>query len=391
MHIFFSVGEPSGDEHAAELIRELRRRRGDLRFSGFGGPRMEAAGCETLFTLTNLAVMGFLRVLPLLGQFFRLLKQAERHFAEDKPDAVILVDFPGFNWWIARKAKAAGIPVIYYLPPQLWAWAPWRIRRMKKYIDHVLCGLPFEPAWYAERGMQVQYVGHPFFDKVMEHALDDEFVARWRGNAPERPTLALLPGSRNHEVHHNWPMILNVARRLHERHPQTRFLVANYKPAHREWCESQLTEADRRLPLEFFVGHTSDIIEAADCALMVSGSVSLEMLARATPAVVLYRGTRLFYLAVRLLVTCKFMSLPNLMAGRAVMPEFLSITKIDRDEREMTAILARWLSDANELAAARNELLRLRDEVLVTGATAKTATAVLDRLERATQSRRAAA
>src|SRR5579872_2182624 len=127
MHIFFSVGEPSGDLHAAKLAAELKQRVPGLECSGFGGPLMEAAGCRLIYRLTDLAVMGILPVIPLLFKFLRLIWQARRSFQEQRPDAVVLVDFPGFNWWIARSAKKLGIPVIYYLPPQLWAWAPWRV------------------------------------------------------------------------------------------------------------------------------------------------------------------------------------------------------------------------------------------------------------------------
>ena len=195
MHIFFSVGEPSGDQHAAHLIHELKGRRADIEISGYGGPAMEQAGCRLRFQLTDLAVMGFLRVIPLLWKFYSLVKQAERVFRESPPDAVVLVDFPGFNWWIARKAKAAGIPVFYYMPPQLWAWAAWRIKRVKRFVDHVLCALPFEYAWYAERGVNAHYVAIRFRRSRRPYARQ-RFRARMVvGNAPERrsPTRLLEP------------------------------------------------------------------------------------------------------------------------------------------------------------------------------------------------------
>ena len=184
MHIFFSVGEPSGDQHAAHLIEELRRRQPGVRVTGYGGPLMERAGYESHFRLTDIAVMGFFRVLPLLWTFARLVWRAERFFREDRPDAVVVVDCPGFNWWIARKAKKAGIPVFYYMPPQLWAWASWRIRRVRKFVDHVLCALPFEYEWYKSRGVRAHFVGHPFFDEVAEYPLDKEWCAEWTASCP---------------------------------------------------------------------------------------------------------------------------------------------------------------------------------------------------------------
>ncbi len=196
MHIFFSVSEPSGDQHAAHLMRELQARQPDVRCSGFGGPLMEEAGLESQFRLTNLAVMGLLKVLPLIGKFYSLVKQAERYLAEQKPDAVVLVDFPGFNWWIAKKAKAAGIPVFYFLPPQLWAWASWRVRRVRKYVDHVISALPFERDWYQQQNIAVDYVGHPFFDEVADHPLDEQFCRQLASPA----TAASSRCCRDHEI-----------------------------------------------------------------------------------------------------------------------------------------------------------------------------------------------
>lgn len=378
MHLFFSVGEPSGDQHAAHLIEELERRRPGLRISGFGGPRMQQAGCRLLFPLTQMAVMGLLPVLPLLWRFYKLVQEAERFFRKDRPDAVILVDFPGFNWWIARKAKAAGIPVFYYLPPQLWAWASWRVRRMRKFVDYVLCALPFEKAWYARRGLKVEYVGHPVFDEVAARPLDQEFCRAW--SVQPGPTVALLPGSRNREVHFNWPLMIEVVRRLHARHPGARFLVANYKEAHRQWCLDQLLEADRHLPLHFFAGKTAEIIDLADCCLMVSGSVSLELLARAKPAVVVYRVGRTMYLFGNIMITCKYASLPNLMVDRAIMPEFFSVGNPERELAGMTGLLDSWLSDPEQLARAAGAMADCRDRFARTGALARAAQAILDRL-----------
>ena len=384
MHIFFSVGEPSGDQHAAHLIEELRRRRPDLQCSGYGGPLMEQAGCRVLFRLTNLAVMGFLRVVPLLWQFYRLVRDANHFFQQQRPDAVVLVDFPGFNWWIARKAKAAGIPVFYYLPPQLWAWAPWRIRRVRKSVDYVLCGLPFERKWYADRGIQVDYVGHPFFDEVADVPLDRKFLKTWATeeatDVGEAKNVGLLPGSRQQEITRNWPLMLQIIERLHARHPHVRFLVACYKQSHLEFFREMLPAGQNELPVHWFVGKTSEIIEGADCCLMVSGSVSLEMLARETPAAVVYRIGSLINVLKGIFLRVDWISLPNLMAGRKILPEWVVCWFPQRDVQCMTATLDGWLSDPQKLKQAVQELRNLRDEIAQTGATTRTAEAILNRL-----------
>ena len=404
MHIFLSAGEASGDQHGAHLMRELRRRCPHARFSGFGGPLMERAGLESLHRLTDLAVIGVWAVLPLLWTFFKLVRRAGQHLDEQRPDAVILIDFPGFNWWIARKAKRAGVQVIYYMPPQLWAWAPWRIRKVRRYVDHVLAALPFEADWYSQRGVSVEYVGHPFFDEVAEHKLDERFCqslreqrrAEDRGSRIEDRAslssilhplsssssrlLAVLPGSRNQEIRRNVPVMLQVLERIHARHPHVRFAVACYRDAHREVIRAMLTGRFSRLPLELHVGRTPEIIASADCCLMVSGSVSLELLARGKPAVVLYCGTVFTEIMVRLLVTCRFMSLPNLMVDRAIMPEFPIARNVEANVRRMANTIDVWLTTPSALAAARNELLQLRATAAQTGGITRAADAILRRI-----------
>ena len=382
MHVFFSVGEPSGDQHAAHLIDELKTRIPNLHVSGFGGPLMEETGFKSHYRLTDLAVMGIFRVIPLLWRFYTLVRKAERILQQERPDAVVLVDFPGFNWWIARKAKKLGIRVFYYLPPQLWAWAPWRIKRVRRFVDHVLCGLSFEQRWYEERGVSAEYVGHPFFDEIQEHCLDQAFLTEW--NTDDRRNVGVLPGSRNHELAQNWPIMVACIRRVAERHPNTQFLVACYSEPHRERCRQMLRQANERgsaLPIHFFVGKTPEIIQVADCCLMVSGSVSLEMLARTTPAVVIYYWGWISGLLVRMLVTCKFCSLPNLMVARKILPEFFPQGDGAPVVEEVSTQLSSWLANDSELDRVRAELIQLRAEVLKTGASARAAESIVRRLK----------
>jgi lipid-A-disaccharide synthase len=267
------------------------------------------------------------------------------------------------------------------MPPQLWAWAPWRIKRVRRYIELVLSGLTFETDWYAERGIPVMYVGHPFFDEVADHKLDDSFCREWTSESTR--TVALLPGSRGQEVTRSWPLLLDAARRLHARHPDVHFLVANYKESQRRFCVDQYESLQESLPISFFVGKTPEIIELAECAIMVSGSVSLEMLARRTPAAVLYRTTWPTYFIGRMLITCKYMSLPNLIAGRKVMPEYLSVGSPTPVTDALVSDVDRWLSDRNSLEQARDELNQIRNRIYTTGATRRTAEVIVERLQRA--------
>lgn len=388
MRIFFSVGEPSGDQHAAQLMQAMRDRCPEATFCGFGGPEMQQAGLDCLYPLTELAVMGIGQVLPLIGKFYRLVGEARQFFREQRPDAVVLVDFPGFNWWIAAAARREGIPVYYYCAPQLWAWAPWRIRRVKKNIDCVLCVLPFEAEWFQSRGVRVEYVGHPFFDEVAEHPLDAETMQRLHSAAERR--VAVLPGSRKQEVNANFPVMLNVIRQLHEKHPAVRFPVACYKDWHEQRCRELIGTEYANLPIDLYVGKTSEVLAAADCSMMVSGSVSLELLARRVPAVVMYRGSMLLEFMARLLITCKYMSLPNLVAGRELMPEFPFSRQIPMHTRNIADRLDRWLSEPHELAAVRSELDRLADEIVETGGVRRAAQAILELLDHQPRQRQAA-
>jgi len=388
MHVFFSAGEPSGDQHAANLALALRERVPGARFSGFGGVHLEQAGAEVLYPLTDMAVMGITAVLPLVKKFYDIAQQGRRFLEEQRPDAVVLVDFPGFNWHIAKYAKQLGIPVYFYCPPQLWAWGSWRIKWVRRFIDCILSVLPFEAEWYRKQGVRVEYVGHPFFDQVAEKPLNDAFCRDLRPSG-ER-LVGLLPGSRRSEVTRNFPAMLEVARKIHRDHPDVRFPVACYKEYQRDWCIDQLKQLGEPLPLDFHIGRTSEIIATMDCCLMVSGSVSLEVLARGKPAAVVYRPTALNYLYGKALVHIKYMALPNLMVDREMLPEFLYVFNVEKHAARMHAVIDRWLRNPIEMQALAHEMDELRQSVMHSGGISKAADTVLKLLGH-TQAERAAA
>ena len=371
----------AGDQHAAHLIQELKSRQPEIRTEGFGGPEMRQHGCEVLFELTQLAVMGFLRILPMLAKFRRLVMRAERHFEQSPPDAVVLVDFPGFNWWIARAAKKHGIPVFYYMPPQLWAWAPWRIRKVRKWVDHVICALPFEYDWYSQRGVAATWVGHPFFDEVASKQLDASLVNGLRNESSEGPLIGVLPGSRDHEIERNFPAMLDVIASVSNAVPGVRWVIGNYSETHTERCRELQAAANSDADLTYFAGRTSEVIEAADACFMVSGSISLELLARRTPGIVLYRISRMSQVFARLLMTCRYITLTNLIAEDELMPEFVSSGNPVRDVKAIAGQLTDWSRHPEMLAAQQKRMSILADKATITGASGRTAELLLTQLD----------
>ena len=320
MKIFFSVGEPSGDLHAANLIRAIRARRPDARAVGYGGPQMAAAGCELHADLTLLAVMWLLRAILNLHKFLALVARADRYFRHQRPDAVVLVDYPCFNWWIARRAKAHGIPVFYYAPPQIWAWASWRVKKMRRFVDHVLCSLPFEEAWFRQRGCNAIFIGHPYFDEVRRQPLDQDFL----DHEIVKPgsLVTILPGSRTQEVEHNLRWFLKAAALVREAVPDARFAVASFKPHQAELARR--LAATSSFPVEVHLRRTPELIELADCCMAVSGSVSLELLYHGKPTVVLYWIGRVAFFVQSLFRKVKYITLVNLLMADELFPKDLT-------------------------------------------------------------------
>jgi lipid-A-disaccharide synthase len=383
MRLFISAGEPSGDLHGANLLRAMRQQQPGIDYHGFGGERMAAAGCRLLYPLCDLAVVGFVRVLGSVPRFAGLLRLADRFFAEQRPDAVVLIDFPGFHWWLARLAKAHGIPVVYFVPPQLWAWASWRVGKMRRRVDHVLCNLPFEEAWYRQRNVPAQYVGHPYFDELREQHLDAAFVAEQESRPG--PIVALLPGSRRQELDYNLPSLVRAASLMHARRPDVRFLFACLKPEHRRRAEELVRGGN--LPIEAHAGKTPEIIHVAHSCIAVSGSVGLELLYRGKPSVVVYRQNPVGIAAARLLMRCPYISLVNLLAGKELFPEFLT----SRCEAEgMAKHVLHWLDEPSAHKAVREELAALRERVAEPGACDRAAAFTLEVMRKESREPRAA-
>lgn len=397
MRVFVSAGEPSGDHHAAALVRAIRAQDSRVSCVGFGGPELSAAGCSLVADLTRLAVMWFLRVILNIHRFVDLARRAERSFLDARPDVCVLVDFPGFHWWLAWRAKRHGIPVVFYCPPQIWAWGSWRTGKMRRLIDHVLSALPFEHDWFVAQGIRSTLVGHPFFDACSDRG-QDKSSEPWRAPG-DGPIVLLLPGSRGQEIAGNLATILRAARRIAVVVPQARFLVGALHDRHaariREDIDRMRTQLEG-ITVTVEAGRTRQLMEDAAAAIAVSGSVSLELLAARVPTVIVYRVSRLGYVVQSWLRRSRFITLVNLLACRepiaspqpvflpprgvppadpeAVFPEYLAVG--DPDERAADHVVT-WLTNAQVRQSTLNRIDALAREVGGGGSAQRAARAVL--------------
>jgi lipid-A-disaccharide synthase len=291
----------------------------------------------------------------------------------------VLVDYPGFNWWIARRAQFHGIPVFYFLPPQIWAWATWRVSKMRRLVNHVLCILPFEAEWYSQRSVPATFVGHPYFDELRAQVLDTAFLEQY-ATAPDAPVIGILPGSRSAEVRHNLPAYLRVAARIAQVFPRARFPIACLRHAHLGLVEPHLRSCG--LDARAYVGRTTEIIRASRVCMSKSGSVSLELLYHAKPSTILYQVSPADYLTYRVLrgaglMAAPYITLVNLLAGYELFPEFVSCRDVSEP---LSRHVLHWLEDPVEHARTVLELERLKRDVAQPGACDRTAQYILQAL-----------
>jgi lipid-A-disaccharide synthase len=389
MKLFFSAGEPSGDVHAASLIAKIRESEPAAEFIGYGGPMMSAAGCRLMTDMTQLSVMWVWEAVKRYYDFKKLVSEAERLFTARTIDAVILVDFPGFNWHIAKAAKRCSIPVIYFMPPQIWAWAQWRVKKMRQYVDLVLCALPFEYRWFRQHGCRSRYIGHPFFEEIRSKQSDTAFLEYFYTNYGNAPILTLLAGSRKQEIEKNFDPIIEMVRTVKERCPRVLPVFAALNEEHCHHLQNRLKERGWGIPV--FAGRTAELIRAAECCAAVSGSVSLELLACNKPTVIYYQVGRLPHIIQRFFRRTRYITLVNLLSAdrqrdektgitpvfysdalsvipaeparadkeRMIFPEFLTASDKTAEAAEH---LIRWFSNPSALATQKERLAMLLRE-----------------------------
>ena len=352
MRVFISAGEPSGDMHAAAVARAISAMREDARLAGVAGPALKAAGCEPVADMGELNVMGLTDVLRALPRIRRVRARVLEHVRDERPDVAVLVDFPGFHMDVGTRLRRMGVPVLQYIAPKLWAWGAWRARRLKRAQDALACILPFEPAWFAARGVAARYVGNPSAAACAGGWSRAE-LARQTGLDGSGPLLALLPGSRASEIARHASLLAECLRRIREQRPDVQAVVPRAPGADASML-APLAEAGAR-----FVDRMSEgFALRADAAIAVSGTATLELALWDVPSVLIYRASPLTVRAGRLLVRTPYIGLANILLEEAAMPELI------QEEASVERIVAETLPLLAGEEAARSQrqrFVRLRD------------------------------
>jgi lipid-A-disaccharide synthase len=370
--IYFVGGEVSADNHGAALMRSLCELDGGLKFIGRGGPQMqEVAGKQFKNWIGDAAVLGLWEVLRKYGYFREQFHETLREIRESKPDAVVLIDYPGFNLRLARalRRQAAQQKVIYYISPQVWAWNRGRITRMAHFIDLVLCIFPFEVDLYSQAGSRALFVGHPMIERLRGKKIDTQ---------RDENLIGLFPGSRSREVRKIFPVMLNAARELRQHNSNLRFEVAAASEELAQEMKPVVAGRDRQA-IQISVGQTAEIMQRAWAGIVASGSATLEAAYFRLPFVLIYKVAWPTYLAARLVVNVKYLGMPNLLADEEVVPEFIQ-------HRAKPDAIVKAVRPLIENANARKRMISQFDAIIPQlgdiGASQTAARAIIEEIER---------
>jgi len=373
--IMLSAGEASGDLHGGTLCRALRELSPGLRLTGMGGDHMAAAGMEVIVDPTGHAAVGTSEAVGRVPALYRAYRAMGRRLLADRPRALVLIDFPEFNLRLARRARRAGVPVVYFIPPQLWAWRAGRVRQMARRVTRVLAVFPFESPLYERARVPVTFVGHPLLDVVPLDLTRDE-ARRRLGADPGHALIGLLPGSRPGEVERLLPPMLEAARRLAADDGRRRFVLGLAPTvAHAQVAAIQSKSAPGVPPINLVSGRTYEVMAAADTLLIASGTATLEAALLGAPMVICYRVSRLTELLARALTRVRWIGLPNLVSGRAVVPELI---QGEVTGARLAEEAARLLEDPVAATAQRAAFKDLRARLGEPGVGRRAARAVLD-------------
>lgn len=360
--VMFSAGETSGDQHAAALFAELKARRPDLLGIGMGGPKMAAAGIDIRYDSSQIAVIGVIEVIKHYPEIRNTLTRMKRLLVDEQPDLLVCVDYKEFNFKLASFAKKIGVKVLFYVSPQVWAWRPGRVKQYGKVIDMMAVIFPFETAYYEAENVPVRYVGHPSVDKVKPLRGNDEDRLLF-GLATDKPVVGLMPGSRANEIKRLLPVMLAAAQKLETEFPGVRFIL----PQAASITDELLAEYLRPSPVNVIVikNQAYDVIQCCDAIMASSGTASLEIALLGVPMLICYKLAPITYWLGRLLVKTPFIGLPNIIAGTAIVKEFI---QHEANPENLAEEMRRLLTEDGYADSMRAELAKVRRQLGVGGA-----------------------
>lgn len=376
--VMISCGEPSGDLYAGALVSALRRHRPDLDVVGFGGPRFAAAGGHLLGSYEGLAVTGLSEVLRTLPRTWRMYKHLVAEAERLRPDVFVAIDYADFNFRLGQALHARGIPVVYYIGPQLWAWRPGRMRVIKRFVDRVLVIFPFEQALYEAAGVPVEFVGHPLID-LIDRQVPKATLLTQHGLSHAGRTVAILPGSRHNEVASTLPTLLDACALLREAEPDVQFLIARAPGLHDELFD---LARQSHLPVGVHQGDTDAVLAASDLVLTASGTATVQTALHGKPMVIVYRLSPLTYRLGRPFVKVDTFGMVNLIAGHRIVPELI---QDDFTADRVCVEALRFLRDADRADDVRRQLAGVVDALGGSGASDRAAAAVLSAMDRGTR------
>jgi len=369
--IFISAAEPSADAHCAGLITAVKDGGYNVEFVGVGGPKMAEAGCELLEATVGRAVMIY-KAFRHVSRYYKLIKRLTGYIRNNEIDLVIVCDSPAFNFHIAKAAKRAGIKTLFYVAPQLWAWASWRIYKLRRYCDKLCCLLPFEQEWFSQRGIDVVFVGNPLFDEL---EIDSDHFKRYVDFKPEQTRFALMPGSRTTEIESLWGPMQQIAVRLKEKYSAASFVTVAVDSDREQLLKQTQIHGFK---CEYMIGSVNETASEVDFTIVTSGSATLEVTAAGCPMVIMYQSSRILWKLVgRWLIKSKYLSLVNILAGKELVPEFMPyFVSID----PIVKSIERLLQDKNKLTQMSKELIRLAEPLSVKKARQEVAAIVIEML-----------
>ena len=371
--VMIIAGEASGDRHGAKLVRAMRSKDNELFFCGIGGPAMQAAGVRIVADAARLAVVGITEVLAKSSFLLEGIRRAKNTINGLRPDLLILIDFPDFNLHVAASAKKIGIPVLYYISPQVWAWRPGRVKTIRKRVDHLAVILPFEADFFEQHQIPVTFVGHPLLDTQ-----DPLFVREPVAATDSSRTIGLLPGSRDKEISRLLPVMLKAANTLTRQDEHLKFLVsvapATDPATIRQMVELHAGDADVELVEE----SVDSIFRRSTLVVATSGTVTLEAALCGIPTVIVYKVSPMTYWLGKMLVRVNFMGLANLIAGREVVPE---LAQGRASAKNISKTVWQLLSDDDRRLAIQQDLLEVREALGGPGASKRAAQIALKMIE----------